>query len=129
MLTPVAARLRGEFQREYRLLLCARVAPGNSGTPLTNCGEIDLVQTRTLMSVLGTKQHCGCRSSAWPEVEVLRTRIEGSQEPAGEAAFDPKQKFISLTWRVESRLTNGTKHSQILSTSKLRMRRRRCTGL
>jgi len=37
------------------------------------------------MSLLGTKQHCGCRSSAWPEVEVLRTRIEGSQEPAGEA--------------------------------------------
>src|SRR5262249_60155177 len=47
------------------------------------------VLLQLLRPVIGTKQHCGCRSSAWPEVEVLQTRIEGSQEPAGEAAFDP----------------------------------------
>src|SRR5262245_50569820 len=41
---------------------------------------------RCLLS--GTKQHCGCRSSAWPKAEVLRTRIEGPRKPAGEAAFD-----------------------------------------
>ena len=50
---------------------------------------IDWALLQMLTTVCGTKQHCGCRSSAWPEVEVLRTRIEGPQEPAGEAAFDP----------------------------------------
>src|SRR5262245_9617264 len=40
---------------------------------------------------LARSRHCGCRSSAWPEVEVLRTRSEGPQEPAGEAAFDPQR--------------------------------------
>jgi len=48
------------------------------------------------MCLNGTKQHCGCRSSAWPEVEVLRTRIDGSQEPAGEAASDPEE----TSWKL-----------------------------
>ena len=43
------------------------------------------------MSAFGTKQDCGCRSSVWPEAEVLRTRIEGLKNPRGEAAFDPKE--------------------------------------
>src|SRR5262245_6449977 len=33
------------------------------------------------VSSCGTKQYCGCRSSAWPQAEVLRTRIEGLRSP------------------------------------------------
>ena len=35
----------------------------------------------TQESEVGTKQHCACRSSAWQEAEVLRTRIEGLRRP------------------------------------------------
>ena len=48
--------------------------------------------------------------------------LGGSKPICFEGGRDPK--FISLTWRVGSRPTNRTKHSQIVSTSKPRMRRR-----
>src|SRR5262249_26206087 len=41
--------------------------------------EVDL-RKGVAMFFSGTKQH-GCRSSAWPEAEVLRIRIEGLRKP------------------------------------------------
>src|SRR5262245_40434467 len=81
-LIPPPRRSRCTAARDDRRQITAGCGLPASARQLTEFPEIC---SRTLLhlfsAVIGTKQHCAYRSSAWREAEVLRTRSEGLGRP------------------------------------------------